>query len=239
VSAEKTPKAVDGKTPKKVPESIQEEYYEVLGEFMDMFATIEDGMNFILLDFLSRRLRWVGQEDDDRLLRAVLGGMRVAAMRDTLKRVLRVSDATEATREEVDKVLSHLGDIHWFRDRIAHCSADIEWHEGVWRYSFTNRYTVRELDQLDVIGFDLKHLRRMTYDLETIILRLLKVFNPEFLERANIEWRKDRPEDQSEFPSEAKLRRPWRYKPSELRKEGPRYDRSLRLRKLPLWPFPE
>lgn len=78
--------------------------------------------------------------------KAVLGGMRMAALKDTVKRLLRVFRASEAEIAAINQVFAQLGDIQFLRDRLAHHWTRPTEEDGSWRNDdFVN---VRELSKL-------------------------------------------------------------------------------------------
>jgi hypothetical protein len=71
-----------------IPPELWDSYYYALGKFMHMFGRCEDSLNANILIFSSERLAASNQNKSYQVLRALIGGMRVAGIRDTIKGVI-------------------------------------------------------------------------------------------------------------------------------------------------------
>jgi len=88
-----------------------------LGEFNTAYTGVKHHFTCCIKNTLSRQMR---DEKHKWLINAVVGSMRMAAAKDTIKRILRVQSAPPSRRALVDKAFAHLGEIEWFRNRLAH-----------------------------------------------------------------------------------------------------------------------
>jgi hypothetical protein len=196
-----------------------DQYYSALGRFMHEFGVTEDEINRVIQDFvIFDQLRLPVEKQ--LVAYAVLGSQRIATARDTLKRLLRVANAGDEVRVEIDRVLSQLGEIQFFRDRIAHAGAfpDIS---AAGRFVMTNQAAARETDQIEWISFTPQMLLDMAADLERMpYLIQMGLASPE--ERNRHAGMAETAEDRLAVldpPS-----RPWRYKPAQLVRTGPKYE---------------
>lgn len=129
-----------------------DEYYYAFGKFMNSIAATEAGLNATVLNFVSSRLRH-DLKDSYAILKAVLGGgQQLAAVSDTLKRLLAATTSSEARQKELAYVLNHLAKIGILRNRIAHNSASADMSRGgAWYDSYNNKmasyqFTIQTLD---------------------------------------------------------------------------------------------
>ena len=79
----------------------------------------EEGLAALIKNFVKDELASDDPKFSD-VLDALTGGMRVALLRDTIKRLLRVTKVREPIVTEVNSIFEQLGEIHFFRDRMAH-----------------------------------------------------------------------------------------------------------------------
>jgi hypothetical protein len=197
-----------------------------MGRLVHAFAVAEDDINRIIHDFaiLGRLALPVEKQA---IVHAILGGMRIAVARDTLKRLLRVTGAADSVCAEINRVLGQLGEIQFFRDRIAHNGAFPDF-ENAGRFYTTNQIAARETEQVEWISFTPAILLDMAHDLE-LIPYLIDMALASPGERDRHAALAKTPEDRQAIldpPS-----RPWRYRPSQLVKTGPRYWRNEALRR--------
>jgi hypothetical protein len=147
--------------------------------------------------------------------------MRVAAARDNLKRFLRITGASTSVIAEVDGIFDQWGEINYFRDCIAHHATGHPDKDG----SLWVQVLAREATGNEVLHFTPEILDNMAYDMWRIGQRLDCALeaptenelaeNPALRVHMNV------------------VRGPWRYKPSQLKRTGPRHDSSLRRRAPP------
>lgn len=196
-------------------------YYRSFGKFMHEFACMENELNQEISSFVIYRCLKLSV-GSQLVVHSILGGSRLAASRDTLKRILRVINAPKEMRDEISRIFAHLADIHYMRDRLAHNGAQQSYSKAGW-FETTNQITVREVDQMDWIRFSPEMLLDMADDLKRMTFMISLALDPEGRKRVTALAKKSKPWARS-------LRRaaaPWRYKPSRLVKTGPKHERTL------------
>ena len=152
-------------------------YYEPLGRFYHAFTDVEHQLACMVGNVVSDGTGGVKFE----VSKAVLGGMRMAALRDTVKRLLRVFEASGAEIAAIDKVFAQLGDIQFLRDRLAHHWTRPMESDGMWRNDdFAN---VRELSKSQKFTFHISALTAATEDLESIKWYIDPLFEPYVTEK--------------------------------------------------------
>jgi hypothetical protein len=191
-----------------------QDYFSMLGRFIHEFGRTEDLLNRIVHRFLAQQLN-AQHPAALQTIQGVLGGMRVKMSSDIIKRTLRTSGASHGMRDEADRILNQLGEIHYVRDRLAHNAAYPDAKKPGW-FRTDNHITVRENEKADVRSFKLEALANMVADLERI---------PDLLERALFpETIRITDEELSDDPNHAKnvdaLNAPWRYTLSQLSRTG-------------------
>jgi len=232
-----------------IPPALLEEYYSALGRLMHAFARAEDNLNLTVANIVGKHVFPESQYEvripdswsrtsmlaaqkaaslsiqRSVVLKAVLGGQRLAPLRDTLKRVLKVIDADERMTAETNRILAHLGEIQFMRDKFAHnaAHADMTNKDG-WFYT-SNKQTVRADDDWEIIYFKPSMLVDMAFDLERIPDLLHKALELESHARLMLD-----PEYAAlmEHPETREWLGPWRYKPSALRREGQKHGPNRR-----------
>jgi hypothetical protein len=186
------------------------DYYAALGRFVQMFGIVESRLHVVLKSILFDLTAIDAKPYDWELLDAIMGSMRLAGLRDNLKRLLRVAHFHDAMRAEFDFAFNQLGEIHFIRDRIV--------HHGVHAHSETEFYTsndqtTNETSQEEMLIFNVEHLLDMAYDLKSIDDYFSVLEDNIFLTPDNPEWHRYIVD-----------RRPtWRYKPSSLKRDGPKH----------------
>ena len=208
-------------------------YFSALALF-HVYSRAESDLNATISVFVHERIVPRGQPKDSAIIKALLGGSRIGASRDTLKRLLRVVKASEEMHSEVNRILSQLGEISFFRDRLAHNGAAPgslpNEHEFSGWFSISNSLTSREFEQLETISFTPQILMDMAYDLFRIPSMLAFALSPQgaghILQEA--EGAEDLPITRGARKHLAQIREPWRYKPSQLKRTGPKHSRNPR-----------
>jgi hypothetical protein len=191
------------------PREPRDRYYAALGRLMHFFGAAEEALAALIKDFVFHELdvdRQGTQADD--VIKALTGGMRVSMLRDTIKRLMRVTGTPDAVVTEVNSTFEQLGEIHFFRDRVAHHGTS-ELRDG--RFVTSTDITAKEIENAEWLGFTPELLIDMAYDVHRIpdylddLLTGLRPFynDPDQLQRHI-----------------AELRPTWRYKPSALVREG-------------------
>jgi hypothetical protein len=194
-----------------------QDYYNTLGRFIHQFGRTEDLLNKVVHRLLVQQLN-ARHPAALQTTQGVLGGMRVKMLSDTINRTLSVSGAAFALRADAKGVLDHLGEIHYFRDRLAHNAAyPGEGGKEGWFYT-NNNITIRENEKADVIWFKLEALNNITADLARVPDMLERILFPEQTRIID--------EQLSDDPNHAErvaaLRSPWRYTLSQITRVRPR-----------------
>jgi len=100
------------------------------------------------------------------VLLAVLGGQRMATLKDTIKRLLRATKANKKRVAYADSIFKQLGEIQFFRDRLAHHITVRTDKPDTWENM--NFAAVREVSKIEDIRFTLATLAAASSDLHTI-----------------------------------------------------------------------
>jgi hypothetical protein len=222
-----------------LPVGVWPSYFSALGRFFHAYARAETSMNSTISNFVDERIGPTQDVRDHVVITALLGGARLAGSRDTLKRLLRVTQAPDETHQEVHRIFLQLGEISFFRDRIAHNGASPTnfFEPGTW-YSIDNFSNSREFEQLETLYFTPEMLMDMAYDL----FRIPSMLSFALSERARAFTLRqaDAPEVSPTRKGArehlAQLREPWRYKPSQLKRTGPKHDHRSQWSDLPPTP---
>ncbi|MCZ7450290.1 hypothetical protein O8B93_22150 [Agrobacterium rhizogenes] len=220
---------VDGAKPVELKITSDEEwhqYYAALGRLMFAFATMEEEVNRLLEDYVRDDLLGLKKAPprSAKIIKALISGMRISAAKDTIKRLLRVADAPAAVEASVTEILSHLTDLTTLRDQLAHhASFPTMLPDGT--FQTTNQSSAREIMKIEWVTFHPRFLLAAAEDLEQIPLRLRLALRP--LEKARLSA------DPSWEAEIVKHSQPWRYKPGELIRTGPKHDKNPQWRSLP------
>ena len=187
------------------------EYYAALGRFVQMYGSAEERLHSVLKGIIFDLTSTEGTKFNLEIIGAITGSMRFAGLRDHFKRIFRVSNYDQPYVVEFDYVLNQLGDIHSFRDRIVHHGAAAF---SATEFVTSNVETVREGDQEELIIFTPEILLDMASDLRAARVFLAEL-NDIFLtmETSGPTW--DR--------WITSVRPKWRFKSSNLRREGPKH----------------
>jgi hypothetical protein len=100
----------------------------------------------------------------------------MSPLKDTIKRLLRVTNAEAERKSFVDRLFSHLGELQFFRDRLAHfLTVMSDYDPECWvNMNFTG---IREREKMEDIHFNLFALHAATSDLRTIRVLVGPIFN--------------------------------------------------------------
>lgn len=93
------------------------EYYLTIGMFYHQFTEMEHQLACLIRNLITERR---DTPRDYFIAVALLSGSRMGTLMDTVKRLLRILGVDKATKEAVDKIFAHLGDIQFLRNRLAH-----------------------------------------------------------------------------------------------------------------------
>jgi hypothetical protein len=201
----------DPDTPSEAEEEAYALFCLLLGEFFHTFTAVEAELNYaiyVAVTRLSKRMRAAP-------MLAVLGGLRMSPAKDTIKRLLRATRASERRKDFVDALFHQLGEIQFFRDRLSHHATVISSdNPAIWINM--NFGGIKELHQMEDISFHLETLRAATADLQVIRTYVAGFFN-HHVRRGSAATPKP--------PA-------WQYKPSMLIRDRPISSGSPRSRKL-------
>jgi hypothetical protein len=95
---------------------------------------------------------------------AVLGGMRMDAAKDTLKRLLRVSEAPQNIIGYVGRVCGHVTDVSYFRNRLTHHQTTA-WFRKRGEFVNSDAGLAREYEKAVTFTFGYDALDAARYDL--------------------------------------------------------------------------
>ena len=89
----------------------------------------------------------------------------MASLKDTIKRLMRATKASQKRIDYIDKFLMQLGEIQFLRDRLAHYLTVVsDYDPEYWvNMNFTG---VRERDKMEDIHFNLVALKAASIDLQ-------------------------------------------------------------------------
>lgn len=171
-----------------------------LGLLHHQYTAVESELNTAVLAAVTRlsKMRRAAP------LIAVLGGQRMGPVKDTIKRLMRATRASERRKAYVDALFLQLGEIQFFRDRLAHHQTVMsEDDPDVWvNMNFAG---IRELHQMEDIYFRIDALHAAANDLVAIRAAAGDLFN-HYLRRGS-----------SRTPPLPL----WQYKPSMLTRDRP------------------
>ena len=188
-------------------------YYAALGRLVQQFGRTEVHLHKVLKSIIFDFTHAEANPLNWDILEAVTGPMRVAGLRDNIKRIMRVADAKGTIIDGFEYAFIQLGEIHFFRDRVVHHGADGSSHEDGKFYT-SNDMTARETNQQDLLTFDAELMLDMAYDLRHMREYLDYLTDDLFM------WFHHK--DEAVLCAED--RRPtWRYKSSLLGKTGPKH----------------
>jgi hypothetical protein len=187
-----------------------DQYYSALGRFVQMFGIVESRLHVVLKSIFFDLTARESETYEWELLDSVIGSMRIAGLRDNLKRVLRVANLSKSLREEFDYAFNQLGEIHFIRDRIVHHGAHA--HSASEFYT-SNDQTTHESTQEEILIFTTEMILDMAYDLRSIDDYFNILESNMFLTPDIPEWKR--------YVTDQ--RPTWRYKPSSLKRDGPKH----------------
>lgn len=191
----------------EVKERVFAEYFLALGEFNSAYTGVEHHFTCCVKNTLSREMK------DDRnewLINAVVGSMRMAAAKDTIKRILRVQCSPAPRRQIVDKAFSHLGEIEWFRNRIAYNATLLRGTDAKYMLINFDYASAKEAEKSEFVGFMPIVLRAASIDLHAIKAVIDDLMS---MHHGII------PDGSIELPS-------WHYKPSMLVRHRPKFSKT-------------
>ncbi|MCX9147154.1 hypothetical protein [Erythrobacter sp. WG] len=139
-------------------------FFRLLGELHHSYTALEHELTCAVYVAVTRL-----EKRDDAVV-AMLGGQRMSPLKDTIKRLLRVTGAETERKQYVDTLFSHLGELQFFRDRLTHfLTVMSEYNPECWvNMNFTG---IREREKMEDLHFNLYALHAATCDLR--IMRML------------------------------------------------------------------
>jgi len=194
--------------------AVQHEAYGVfctlLGEFHYAYTALEYELNITIYATVTR----LSKGRNGRVLVAVLGGQRMSPAKDTIKRLLRATKASDKKIAFVDALFHQLGEIQFFRDRLTHNFTSMSKDDpNIWvNMNFAG---VRDVFQVEDISFHLSTLSAATIDVWWMREVIGPLFN-HYVRRGSGAT--------PELPT-------WRYTPAMLTRERPNKKRSRPPRK--------
>lgn len=156
-----------------LPDVVFSLYCASSGRFFHAYTAMEHELNLAIFAAVTRMTR---RQKRKEVLLAVLGGQRMSPAKDTIKRLLRATKANPKRIRFVDCLFTQLGEIQFFRDRLAHNLTVLTEGEP---YLFMNMNFagIRELDKFEDIVFDVDALDAASDDLHTMRVLVGTFFN--------------------------------------------------------------
>lgn len=166
----------------------------LVGEFHLSFTALEHELSCAVFAAVTR----LSSKRRDVLL-ALLGDQRMAQLKDTIKRLMRATKATERRSRFVDAFFLQVGEIQFFRDRISHyLTVMSDYNPECWvNMNFTG---IRERNKMEDLHFNLFALKAAAMDLQEM-RPLVALFFNHYLRSGSTHL--------PELP-------PWQYEPSML-----------------------
>ena len=197
-----------------VPEAMMEDHYSALGKFFWHFGRLEQILKQEVYMMVFGSLKH--EPGSYAIARSVVKLATVGPAMGALKHILKVIETPPDVRDEVERILKQVTEIQYLRDRLAHnfSRVDVSNREG-W-FCVNNQITAKDSEQLEAVYFKTETLNNMVHDLSAMPLLLSLALRPEDYE--------------PDAFTQNGLSRTWRYKPSQLKKTGPRHDRTLQAR---------
>ena len=147
-------------------------FFKALGQFFYNYTNLEHQLTCLV-----RNVATTGITSTHYLVvSATFGGMRMAMLKETVKRLLRVSQAPKSHTAMAERLFKHLGDIEFFRNRLAHHFTEplTDQPDHQWRNS--DYASVREGEAKEYV-FDTGAVIYASADLKEIALRADGIFS--------------------------------------------------------------
>lgn len=186
----------------------------MLGEFNNAFTGLEHMLTCSIKNTLSLQLK---EGADEWLINAIVGSMRMSPAKNTVKRILRVQNASKERLALVDKAFAQLGDIEWLRNRLAHNRTILRGSDE--RHSFVNYdfASASEATKSEFIAFQPMAIRCASEDLVAITKLVDDLMS---MHHGSI------PDDELALPT-------WRYKPALLTRHRPKSNENRKPQQPP------
>lgn len=196
------------------PDDIWAEYFNALGEFYHNFTDLEATMAQVVA------LAILGPNANHKHASAVFAVVstgRMGTLKDTIKRVLRVTEASNEHRANVDAVFAQLGEIQFLRDRLAHYPTYLVDESQPPVFENTDMGLSKEAQRAQALVFEVSALTAATAD-----IKAAKPF-VDLIFQELVEQLRKLPR---EFVDCARKLPTWQYKPSMLTRCRPQFDDS-------------
>jgi hypothetical protein len=150
-------------------EEATQHFFRLLGELHHSYTALEHELTCLVYVAVTRL------ESRDDAVVAMLGGQRMSPLKDTIKRLLRVTNADADRVTYVDRLFSHLGELQFFRDRLTHyLTVMSEDNPECW--IIMNFTGIKEREKMEDIHFNLFALHAAAFDLRAMRLLVGPVF---------------------------------------------------------------
>lgn len=152
------------------PEQAHDHFLRLLGRLHHAYTAVEHELGIAVYVAVTR----LGERDD--VIVAMLGEQRVSPLKDTVKRLLRVTDANLARMDYVNRIFHHLGEIQFFRNRLTHyLTVMSDYDPECWVNM--NFIGIKERVKMEDIHFNLYALYAAAVDLEDMRSLIGEIFN--------------------------------------------------------------
>jgi len=151
-------------------EEASQHFFRLLGELHHSYTALEHELTCSVFAGVTRL-----EKRDDAVV-AMLGGQRMSPLKDTIKRLLRVTGADVDRTKYVDRLFNQLGELQFFRDRLTHfLTVMSDYNPECWvNMNFTG---IREREKMEDIHFNLFALHAATCDLRVMRLLVGPIFS--------------------------------------------------------------
>jgi len=146
---------------------LPEKFFTALGHLHYAFTSLEVQMASVVNQYITvgydSSVHWPMQDK----VSAILGGLRMETAKDTINRLLRVSEAPQEVQDFVKRIFQQIGEIQYFRNRLAH------YHTGRWlrkpgQFVNTDMEVAREKTKTVTFSFSYDALEAARHDLHLI-----------------------------------------------------------------------
>lgn len=172
-----------------------DDFFAVFGRFMHEYAYTEEAINHFMVGFAADKAKVKGAGHT--IIKALGSGLRFNQTRDTLLRIMSVSEHPEPSIVETKRIMRQMNLINAFRDRMAHNpvgpSFDMEKPLTVF-----NLHNSKDYRRAEAISFSVTDLEDAIADLQRIAVNLPIAAD----------------EGRSNAWAESTYAAPWRYTPS-------------------------
>lgn len=157
---------------------LPEKFFKALGHLQYAFTGLEVQMACIVSQYITvgydSGIHWPMMNKVD----AVLGGMRMDNAKDTINRLLRVSDTPDEVRDFVASIFKQIGEIQYLRNRLTHYhTAAVFRKRG--QFINTDAEVAREQSKALFLTFSYDALDAARHDLHAIGGLLDRLFDPD------------------------------------------------------------